>query len=188
MLLLLLLLSQDYLSLSSLKRTFPGVVLTCLTATATEPVVANVQQILGMAPGECVLFKQSFNRPNLIYEVKHKGVAGKGKKGAAADPADSTGVVAQIADWVNAHYPNQSGIIYCLSKKDCESVSADLQRKGLSIDFYHAGLDQQRRKEVQDNWSLDRVKIIVATIAFGMGQLRVHFYLASAVCHRSAIL
>jgi bloom syndrome protein len=140
----------------------------CLTATATDPVVANVKHVLGMH--DCVIFKQSFNRTNIHYEVRAKS-SSKSKSAAARASKDGedAGVISQIANWVQANYPHSSGIIYCLSKKDCESVASDLSQHGLSVDFYHAGLDASNRRRVQDAWSKDKTKIIVATIAFGMG-------------------
>lgn len=116
-----------------------------------------------------VIFKQSFNRVNIFYEVRQK-VGGKGKKaGKSKDDDDDSGVNSQIANWITSEYPHSSGIIYCFSKKNCEEVARELSRYGLSVDFYHAGLDQPSRRRVQENWSTDKTKIIVATIAFGMG-------------------
>jgi superfamily II DNA helicase RecQ len=147
-------------SLASLKRDYPRVPITCLTATATERVVKNVQDILGTR--DCVEFRQSFNRPNIVYEVHKKGQIAKSKKdkegGAGeADSSNNTGVISQMADFVRAHYPGASGIIYCLSKKDCEAVADALRQKGLSVDHYHAGLETAQRKRVQDDWSNDKV-------------------------------
>lgn len=123
----------DYLSLRELKKDFPGVVLTCLTATATETVVSNVQEVLGIDRSQCVVFRQSFNRPNIVYEVRSKGA--KPKKNAAPGE-DGNDTLSQMADWITSHYPNQCGIVYCHSKKDCEAVSAGLNHKGLSVNFY----------------------------------------------------
>jgi bloom syndrome protein len=146
-------------SLASLKRDYPRVPITCLTATATERVVKNVQDILGTR--DCVEFRQSFNRPNIVYEVHKKGQIAKSKKdkeGGIEAESSNTGVVAQMADFVRAHYPGASGIIYCLSKKDCEAVADALRQKGLSVDHYHAGLETAQRKRVQDDWSNDKVR------------------------------
>lgn len=113
-------------------------VLTCLTATATESVVANVQQVLGIDRAQCVVFRQSFNRPNIIYEVRSKGAKPK-KNAAGSDDSSSNDTLSQMADWITSHYPNQCGIVYCHSKKDCEAVSGGLRHKGLSVDFYVRG-------------------------------------------------
>jgi hypothetical protein len=162
----------DYLKLKTLKNNYPGVPITCLTATATQHVVDDVCGSLNMRAGEVVVFKQSFNRPNITYEVRKKGKV-KSKKGsaAAADETNSTGdVISQIADWIRSTYPDQSGIIYCNSKADCEHVAHELHGRNISADFYHAGREDADRKHVQKQWALDKVRVIVATIAFGLGQ------------------
>lgn len=158
----------DYLTLANLKSTFPGRPLICLTATATDNVVRDVQRILRMdqsGPNACVVFKQSFNRANIHYEVRLKSAKRSKKDGSSGDNS----VVSQIASWIQSHYPHESGIIYAHSKRECEEVTTDLAKLGLSVDFYHAGLDQLNRRRVQASWSADKTKIIVATIAFGMG-------------------
>lgn len=157
----------DYLNLKGLKQTWPSVPLICLTATATDLLVQNVCQILQLR--QPVIFKQSFNRTNIFYEVRSKTKKASAKGGKKDDQVDESGVNAQIANWITAEYPNSSGIIYCFSKRECESVASELARHGLSVDFYHAGLDQPSRRRVQENWSSDKTKIITATIAFGMG-------------------
>jgi len=161
----------DYLGLRDLRTSYPGIPITCLTATATPQVVSNVQSILHLH--DCQVFQQSFNRKNIIYEVRPKKSLAKqkgGSKDADNDEGNGASVVTQMAQWISATYPNQSGIIYCHSKKDCEEVAEELRsHHRLSADFYHAGLDPLTRQQVQLDWSMAKIKIICATIAFGMG-------------------
>ncbi|KAJ2998576.1 ATP-dependent DNA helicase sgs1 [Globomyces sp. JEL0801] len=111
----------------------------------------DVVQVLQMQG--CLCFEQSFNRPNLRYEIRPK------------DKSIETSIVA----FVKTHYPNQSGIIYCLSKKSCEDMANKLQKIGLKCAFYHAGLDKADRTRIQNEWAENKVLIIIATVAFGMG-------------------
>jgi bloom syndrome protein len=105
---------------------------------------------------DCALFKQSFNRPNLRYEVRKKG------KNAAA--------VEDIANLINSTYQNCAGIIYCLSRKECEDLAQELsQDHGISAHHYHAGMKSDEKEQVQESWQEGRYLVIVATIAFGMG-------------------
>lgn len=122
-----------------------------LTATATTTVRNDIIQNLKI--GDCVVFEQSFNRTNLRYEVRPK------KKS----------VIADIAEWVRRHHDRKCGIIYCLSKKDCEKVAEELRTMGLNACAYHAGLTPTQREDVHMGWLQDEVHIICATIAFGMG-------------------
>lgn len=140
----------DYKELGMLKRTFPTVPIIALTATATKKVELDVISSLGIQ--NCKLFRQSFNRNNLKYYVIRK----------------SKKTLADIVSFVHTYYPNSPGIIYCTSKKACEEMSERLNEY-LKTTFYHAGLSKRERNNVQEMWNDGRVKIIVATIAFGMG-------------------
>jgi bloom syndrome protein len=143
----------DYKQLGSLRDQFPGVPVLALTATATENVKIDVLTQLHMR--NCELFKQSFNRPNLHYEIRNKS---------------SKGVVEDIARLINSSYPKQSGIVYCFSRNDCEKVAEALSTKhGITAHHYHAQLDPLMKREVQADWQSGRYQVIVATIAFGMG-------------------
>src|SRR5207249_3240863 len=93
----------------------------------------------------------SFDRPNLIYRVERRG-----------------DLMRQMREVIDRH-ANDSGIIYCIRRADVESVAASLNEAGLSAAPYHAGMDDDARRRNQDDFINDRVKIIVATIAFGMG-------------------
>jgi bloom syndrome protein len=141
----------DYKALGDVVRQFPGVPVIALTATATQVVRADVLANLGIQNGS--QFSQSFNRPNLSYEVLPK----------------TKGVVNSIADLIRAKFLKKSGIIYCLSRKACESVAEKLSQLGIKAFHYHAGMEPVQRSEVQRKWQSNEYHVIVATIAFGMG-------------------
>jgi len=144
----------DYKLLGEARQQFRGVPVIALTATATENVKVDVIHNLGIQ--NCEVFTQSFNRPNLNYEVKPKG---KGK-----DVLDS------MANIIQSTYRGQSGIIYCLSKKNCEDIAGKLQKQyNIPAHHYHAGMEPDEKKQVQKEWQNGRYHVIVATIAFGMG-------------------
>ena len=121
-----------------------------LTATATDKVRTDIKKSLGII--DAPEFKSSFNRPNLYYEVRQK-----------AKDIDK-----QIIRYIKQH-AGKSGIVYCLSRKKVEELAAVLQANDIKAAAYHAGLDSQRRSETQDDFLMERIDIIVATIAFGMG-------------------
>lgn len=142
----------DYKALGFLRDRFPNVPIMALTATATSRVEADV--IANLHIKDCLKFSQSFNRPNLRYYVYPK----------------SSSIDLDIVSLVNSHFASQSGIIYCISKKECEEMAHKLSIKyGLQARFYHAGLSPEDRIKIQREWAEGRVQIIVATIAFGMG-------------------
>jgi bloom syndrome protein len=141
----------DYKALGDVMRQFPSVPIIALTATATQLVQTDVMANLGIRG--CRKFSQSFNRPNLSYEVRIKG----------------KGVVASIADLIKSRYPRKSGIVYCLARKTCEQVAEKLSSLGVKAHHYHAGMESSDRSEVQRKWQNNEYNVIVATIAFGMG-------------------
>lgn len=120
-----------------------------LTATATPKVQHDIQKNLGML--DAIVFKSSFNRPNLYYEVKPKTDATK-----------------EIIKYIKNN-PGKSGIIYCLSRKKVEELAQILVVNGIKALPYHAGMDSSTRSENQDKFLMENVDVIVATIAFGMG-------------------
>ncbi|KAJ6128966.1 hypothetical protein N7471_010183 [Penicillium samsonianum] len=144
----------DYKELGEVRARFPGVPVMALTATATENVKVDVMHNLKIT--DCEVFLQSFNRPNLTYEVRSKG--------------KNDEVLASMAETITSSYRNQCGIIYCLSRRTCDKVAEDLQTKyRLKAHAYHAGMTAAAKSKAQRNWQMGRVHIIVATIAFGMG-------------------
>ena len=120
-----------------------------LTATATPKVQQDIQKNLGMLNAK--LFKASFNRANLYYEIRPKNNVGK-----------------QIIQYIKAN-SGKSGIIYCLSRKKTEEIAELLQVNGIKALPYHAGMDSNQRSKVQDKFLMQDVDVICATIAFGMG-------------------
>jgi|688.fasta_scaffold06199_1 ATP-dependent DNA helicase RecQ len=120
-----------------------------LTATATPKVQQDIQKNLGMLNAK--LFKASFNRPNLYYEIRAKQNIGK-----------------QIIHYIKAN-SGKSGIIYCLSRRKTEEIAELLQVNGIKALPYHAGMDSGQRSRVQDKFLMQDVDVICATIAFGMG-------------------
>ncbi|MDR3188235.1 MAG: DNA helicase RecQ, partial [Prevotellaceae bacterium] len=120
-----------------------------LTATATPKVQHDIQKNLGMLGA--TVFKSSFNRPNLYYEVRQKN-----------------NVVKEIIKYIKLR-PGKSGIIYCLSRKRVEELAETLCLNGIKALPYHAGIDAAQRSANQDKFLMEEVDVIVATIAFGMG-------------------
>ena len=121
-----------------------------LTATATPKVQHDIQKNLGMSDAK--VFKSSFNRANLYYEVR--------KKNQSIDK--------EIIKFIKSQ-EGKSGIIYCLSRKKVEDLAETLRVNGINALAYHAGMDSSARSENQDNFLMEKVEVIVATIAFGMG-------------------
>ena len=120
-----------------------------LTATATPKVQDDIQKTLGM--NNALVFKDSFNRPNLYYEIRPK-----------------VNVDREIVKFINQH-KGKSGIVYCLSRRKVEEFSQLLQVNGINALPYHAGLEQKTRVMNQDKFLMEEADVIVATIAFGMG-------------------
>ena len=121
-----------------------------LTATATDKVRTDIKKNLGIL--DAVEFKSSFNRPNLYYEVRQK----------------TKDVDKDIIKFIKQH-PGKSGIIYCLSRKKVEELAAILRANDIKASAYHAGLDSATRTQTQDDFLMEDIDVIVATIAFGMG-------------------
>lgn len=144
----------DYKALGDLRRKFPGVPVMALTATATENVKVDVIHNLGM--DGCEVFNQSFNRPNLFYDVRVK--EGKGKD------------LESIASLIKDKHRGVTGIIYCLSRKNCEDMAKELrQQHKIKAQHYHAGMEPAEKSRIQKEWQAGKHLVIVATIAFGMG-------------------
>jgi ATP-dependent DNA helicase RecQ len=139
----------EYRELKKLRTHLPDVPVMALTATATERVRTDIVKQLKLHEARC--YVASFNRANLTYRVIPK-----------ASPYEQT--LAFVRE-----RSNDSGIIYCASRKTAESVAKKLQADGISAKPYHAGLEVQDRAKTQDDFLRDRVRVITATIAFGMG-------------------
>ena len=139
----------EYRRLKPIIKEISDVPVIALTATATPKVQQDIQKNLGMIDAQ--LFKSSFNRENLFYEIRAKKEA-----------------VRQIIQYIKAN-EGKSGIIYCLSRKKVEELAQMLQVNGIKALAYHAGMDGNHRSSVQDQFLMQDVDVIVATIAFGMG-------------------
>ena len=138
-----------YTNLGYLKNRFPSTPILALTATADKATRKDISQQLNLKNPKIIV--ASFDRKNLSLEVR---------------PALDR--VKQIIDFIQEK-PNESGIIYCLSRKTTEELAAKLQKTGISAKAYHAGLDTKIRSQTQDEFINDDCKVVCATIAFGMG-------------------
>ncbi|HOE95535.1 MAG TPA: DNA helicase RecQ [Candidatus Sumerlaeota bacterium] len=142
----------EYRRLRQLKEAFPAVAVHAYTATATHRVRDDIARQLGLAAPEVLV--GSFHRPNLIYRVEPR---------AAGD-----GFLDQIAELVG-RYRGESGIVYCLTRKKVEQLADHLRARGVAAAPYHAGLEDHVRRRNQEDFINDRIQVIVATVAFGMG-------------------
>jgi ATP-dependent DNA helicase RecQ len=139
----------EYRQLSQLRALFPSVPMMALTATATTRVREDIVNLLELRHPRC--FVASFNRPNLAYRVIAKSKAS-----------------AQVLAFLRAH-PRDIGIVYCHSRKGADQLAGHLEEKGIAAKPYHAGLTAQQRTQNQELFLRDDVRVICATIAFGMG-------------------
>ena len=139
----------DYLTLSTIKKKFPGVPVAAFTATATRQVQRDIIGRLGLKDPYTV--RASFNRPNLFYQVLPK------------ENPDQ-----QILEFLRRR-PQDPGIVYRTTRDSVETTAAFLRDRGIKALAYHAGLENAERQQNQDMFNRDEVQVIVATIAFGMG-------------------
>ncbi|KDO33919.1 hypothetical protein SPRG_01798 [Saprolegnia parasitica CBS 223.65] len=149
---------KDYMNLGNLRSKYPNVPIMALTATANGQTEADIVKNLRLA--KPFVTRSSFNRPNLTYDVRRK----------------TSKFMEEMCNFVRDRI-DESGIIYCLSKKDCETTANKLIQtlgyegtsRAKKISFYHAGLESEDRSKRHHEWSKGRIKCIVATVAFGMG-------------------
>lgn len=139
----------EFLEIASIRRQFPEAVCLALTATATAQVQQDIVSNLGLKNPTVLI--SSFNRPNIFLDVRPK--------------RDS---VRQVVECIRRHW-DESGIIYCFSRKQVDSLTQTLLELGYSALNYHAGLSDEERKNHQNQFIRDQVQIMVATLAFGMG-------------------
>ena len=139
----------EYRGLRVLKQRFPNVPVHAYTATAPEHVRSDIAAQLGLVDAEFLV--GSFDRPNLVYRMVQRDA-----------------MMQQVADVLNRHR-GESGIIYCLSRKEVEKMAGALNALGVKAVPYHAGMDDQARKKNQEAFIRDEVDVVVATVAFGMG-------------------
>ena len=140
----------DYLALDQVKVEFPSTPVIALTATASPVVQESIINVLALR--DVVTFRQSFNRANLYYEVRPKRKSCDG-----------------LISFIRQHQRSSSGIVYVASIHDCERVCQELRAAGLSAEFYHGRMSNDDRTAAQQRWSGDEVRVMVATMAFGMG-------------------
>jgi ATP-dependent DNA helicase RecQ len=139
----------EYRQLGRLKEMFPTLPIHAYTATATQMVRDDIAKQLHLKQPEILV--GSFDRPNLIYKIERR-----------------SGILEQVIEVINRH-PKESGVIYCIRRKDVEGICSELTNNGFSALPYHAGMNDHERKSNQDAFIKEKVDIIVATVAFGMG-------------------
>ena len=142
----------EYTQLGQLKQLFPHVPIMALTATADKITKEDILLQLNIKSAKTYI--SSFDRPNLSLDVK-RGYSAKDK-------------LRSIEGLIRRH-SGESGIIYCLARKTTETLAEKLKKDGFSVGVYHAGMPNSERNQVQDDFQNDRVQVICATIAFGMG-------------------
>jgi len=140
----------EYRRIRSLVNEIGRAPLIALTASATPKVQHDILKNLAMP--DATVYKSSFNRPNLYYEIRPK----------------TQDIDKEIIKYIKSH-PKKSGIIYCLSRKKVEELAGTLQVNGIAALPYHAGMDATTRADNQDKFLMEKAQVIVATIAFGMG-------------------
>jgi ATP-dependent DNA helicase RecQ len=139
----------EYSQLSVLKELFPATPIIALTATADELTRKDILEKLNL--NEPKTFISSFDRPNIHYRVESKG-----------DP------YTQLTDFIRS-WPDQAGIVYCLSRKSTEEVANKLNKLGIKAKPYHASIDKSDKEKAYSDFMADKIQVICATIAFGMG-------------------
>ena len=155
----------EYRKIAQIRQLFPKAVCLALTATATETVRKDIKKTLQLGQNKSYKeFVASFNRPNIYLDVVSKsGSSNKKLHGIKLSRADEI-----TLDFISSH-AKESGIVYCFSRKKVDELTALLQTVGYSALPYHAGLNDTTRSQNQADFIKDNVKIIVATLAFGMG-------------------
>ncbi|CAG0900109.1 unnamed protein product, partial [Darwinula stevensoni] len=144
----------DYKFLGILRSMFPKTPILGLTATATSNVTEDVKEFLNIP--QAMVFKSSFNRPNLYYEVQEKSSSLK----------DSLDILSSL---LTQDFAGQSGIIYTLTIRESEELTTELQKRGLQVGCYHANLEAKTRSDIHQKWLQNEIQAVVATVAFGMG-------------------
>ena len=139
----------EYVALGRLRERFPGVPLIALTATADPHTRDDIQAQLGLQQAAC--FVTSFDRPNIRLEI-----------------VDKHNPHTQLNRFL-AEHDGEAGIVYCATRKRTEDLAAHLRERGVAAAAYHAGLPAEERNQVQEAFIFDKIRIVVATVAFGMG-------------------
>ncbi|TMW60746.1 hypothetical protein Poli38472_000788 [Pythium oligandrum] len=161
---------NDYSKLGILKRQFPNVPILALTATATPRLVNDVKTILEIP--RCIFFRTSFFRRNLLYEIIEK-------------PDKDATALNVLAELVMSFGAGNTGIVYCLTRKETEQVAQELVSRGIRAACYHAFMEN--KAETHTAWYEDKLQVVVATIAFGLGinkpdvRFVIHYTLSKSV-------
>ena len=137
-----------------LRRTFPNVPIMALTATATRSVLTDVKKILRIPTS--TVFETNQNRPNLFFQVCEK-------------PRVRADALKLLLDEIKTFGIEKTGIVYCLSHDESKYVADYLLLNGIEADYYHAGQTPNERQMIQVMWQKERIKVVCATIAYGMG-------------------
>ena len=140
-----------YKELKTFRQLYPDVPIMCLTATATDIIQKDVISILKLR--NIQTFVHSYNRINIKYVVLPK----------------NKNTNEMIINLIKTKFRNKTGIIYCLSKNNCDDLAEVLKHEGIKAKSYHAGLNNKLRNSIQMDWMVNKYHVIVATIAFGMG-------------------
>lgn len=163
----------DYSRLGLLKDNFPNVPIMALTATAPPKIIDHVKKSLRMK--DPIVFTMNFNRPNLSFEVREK-------------PLINGKALETLKTIITTEFDLEAvGIVYCMTKQECEDVANYLFDHGVSADFYHAGQSNIDRALVQEAWQKGLVRVVCATIAYGMGinkadvRYVIHFSVAKSI-------
>jgi ATP-dependent DNA helicase Q1 len=160
---------KDFAELRLLKHRWPQVPMLAVTATATVRVAEDVKKLLGLGKSfgaQCEEFRSTFNRPEIMYSVLPKH-------------AKDVDAVDELAGWIESRHAGKSGIVYCLSQKETETVAAGLHAKGITAACYHAGCSPEHKSQVHHRWKGgsnnsgsawgSKLRVVVATVAFGLG-------------------
>lgn len=139
----------DYLQLASLRTLFPSIPIIALTASAVPQSRRDIVNLLRLK--DIQVFQTTFNRPNLHYVIRSTEARWE-----------------EVLYWLR-RYQGKSVVVYCVARKTTELVAADLQQLGFLAQAYHAGLPKEKRAQIQEEFARDVIKVVVATIAFGMG-------------------
>ena len=162
----------EYTQLGALHELFPGVPIAAFTATADKVTREDILTQLRISRGKT--FISSFDRPNLSLSV----VTG----------CRDSEKISRIANLINRH-SGESGIVYCMTRKTTEDVASELKRRGVSCECYHAGMSSEDRRRIQEDFKNDRVNVVCATVAFGMGidksdiRFIVHYNMPGSIEH-----
>ena len=143
----------SYLKMSKIRDIFKKIPFMALTASATKKVEIEIKKILNLSVNTEII-KESFRRENLNIQI----IDARGKN-----------VFIDIENKLKNNLKNKSGIIYCNSRKKCESLQEYLFEKGIKAAYFHAGLDKEKRIDIQNKWKSEEIYVVIATIAFGMG-------------------